>query len=224
MVLLLCGIHAGEVEDVDPRVMHPVVRVEGEGQVGAELDGDGEVLPGEGQALLLPHEEREVGVPLAQAAHVVEVGGIVEVQALGQLDGSQVDELGQDPFAGRLLVGGIEVAEVAAALEQHDTVAQGPTQGDGLVGGPGAPVDHVDLHPAEGGQGPQPDRRVAGVGVVREVDQRHPGPDGEQVVEDAVHEVGPAADQLGVGAVGHGARQAIARSHDQLFGGWGLRF
>src|SRR5581483_1571064 len=112
------GAGAGEPEDLGPRWGRPGQRAERERQVGPQASLDPQLVARPREARPLAHDEREVRVGRGQAGEALARPSAAEPDALRELDHPRAAEVAEHRLAHRLLTARVEVAEVAAALEQ----------------------------------------------------------------------------------------------------------
>ena len=74
------------------------------------------------QTLLVANEEGEVAMGLAQAFYLVSVFRVNKPDALGQLDDPMSGEIAKQAEPGGGLLKGVEIAEVAASIDENEIV------------------------------------------------------------------------------------------------------
>ena len=158
--------------DVVARRTSPLARIQSERHVRGKGGIHPQKLARDREARTIARDQREVVMAPGQGAETLARLIAAEPDALRKLDDTGAGEVAQHPRP-HLLLRLVDIAQVAATLDQDRAALAEPSREPSApVGGRLAFVSDLHPKPIERRERAQPDRRVANVAHVREVDQR----------------------------------------------------
>jgi hypothetical protein len=155
--------------------------------VRGKMYGAIEVASDDLVALLLSREEMKVGMSGDQTGGPVAALGTHKRHRLRQLDDPVVAEVLEDPAA-ELVVDGPQLAEVTASVQEQNRVGSGVCNRLAPKAVNRRPVRHVDAQRFEEAFLSEPDRGVAAIAVIWEIQQgdRSVGHERDQLLREDV--------------------------------------